>query len=100
MTKMPARVQLSAAASGTVGTAAADMIGENQNRRYLRVHNASSTNKIAVRPDDGTDPAINGAGSITIGTEETMEFAGLCIPLNAFRIIAAGASTPYTVWEV
>lgn len=85
-------------ASGTVGTTAVKMLNAASNRQFLMIHNASTANKIAFTLN-GSTPALNAQGSITLLPEGSIVFDKV-VPLNEVNVIAGGANTPVTVYVV
>lgn len=82
--------------SGTVGlTASAILLARSPQRKFLMIHNPSSSTTFGFTVD-GTTPVLNGAGTITLGPLATSMWDEFVLT-GDITLIGSGASCPYTI---
>ena len=82
----------------TVGVASAQIIGINNQRWRLIIHNPSASAVIYICPASFGPAVVNGSGCLTInaGAQLILDNTRAC---GAFNAIASAAATPITIWE-
>jgi hypothetical protein len=82
--------------AATVGTAAVVLLPPQPNRITLSICDESATAQLAIS-FGGTAPAINGAGSYTIGDGQCAVWGmNQFVPPDSVNVIASASGTPIT----
>lgn len=89
-------VKQDASQSATVTTSAAECVKPQANIETLFLFN-NGTTTIWIRPEDGTEPTANGAGSTPITTNSGLWWPLGSAPRTGFHCIAITSSDTLTV---
>jgi hypothetical protein len=83
--------------SGSASTVDATIMASNSSRKYLLIQNLSGSINMWI--NFGSAAVPNTAGSIQLGTKETLIWEGNFIPTEAVHLIASSGTPTYTAKE-